>query len=165
MSKTANLFEPVLTKRRGKHADKKHWTNLLGSSDTLAIYHGAINADAPMLLLTHDTQSALRFEQELKSLNKPIIMIFNKIDKYCPQPWDDNDLTLKKGFKHQTLEELRKTWMSKSENFSIFISALKKENLDFFRKKIYEDVRKIHVTRFPYNNFLYPEELVDKEKI
>ncbi|MBA6396913.1 transcription-repair coupling factor [Colwellia sp. BRX10-4] len=70
MSKTASLFEPVLTKRRGKHADKKHWTNLLGSSDTLAIYHGAINADAPMLLLTNDTQSALRFEQELKSLNK-----------------------------------------------------------------------------------------------
>ncbi|TWX55706.1 transcription-repair coupling factor [Colwellia hornerae] len=70
MSKTASLFEPVLTKRRGKHADKKHWTNLLGSSDTLAIYHGALNADAPMLLLTNDTQSALRFEQELKSLNK-----------------------------------------------------------------------------------------------
>lgn len=70
MSKTASLFEPVLTKRRGKHADKKHWTNLLGSSDTLAIYHGALNADAPMLLLTNDTQSALRFEHELKSLNK-----------------------------------------------------------------------------------------------
>jgi transcription-repair coupling factor (superfamily II helicase) len=70
MSKTASLFEPVLTKRRGKHADKKHWTNLLGSSDTLAIYHGALNADAPVLLLTNDTQSALRFEQELKSLNK-----------------------------------------------------------------------------------------------
>jgi len=69
MSKTANLFEPVLTKRRGKNADKKHWTNLLGSSDTLAIFHGALNADAPLLLLTHDTQSALRFEQELQSLN------------------------------------------------------------------------------------------------
>jgi transcription-repair coupling factor (superfamily II helicase) len=69
MSKTANLFEPVLTKRRGKIADKKHWTNLLGSSDTLAIFHGALNADAPLLLLTHDTQSALRFEQELQSLN------------------------------------------------------------------------------------------------
>jgi len=110
-------------------------------------------------------ESVNQILKELKSLNKPIIMVFNKIDKYCPQPWDDNDLTLKKGFKHQTLEELRKTWMSKSENFSIFISALKKENLDFFRKKVYEDVRKIHVTRFPYNNFLYPEELVDKEKI
>jgi transcription-repair coupling factor (superfamily II helicase) len=69
MSKTASLFEPVLTKRRGKNPDKKHWTNLLGSSDTLAIYHGALNADAPILLLTHDTQSALRFEQELQSLN------------------------------------------------------------------------------------------------
>jgi len=55
--------------------------------------------------------------------------------------------------------------MNKSKNFSIFISALKKENLDFFRKKIYEEVRKIHITRFPYNNFLYPENLVDKKNI
>jgi len=103
--------------------------------------------------------------EELKSLNKPIIMIFNKIDKYNPEPWDDSDLILKKELKHQTLKELRKTWMNKSKNFSIFISALKKENLDFFRKKIYEEVRKIHITRFPYNNFLYPENLIDKEKI
>ena len=103
--------------------------------------------------------------EELKSLNKPIIMIFNKIDKYNPEPWDDSDLILKKELKHQTLKELRKTWMNKSKNFSIFISALKKENLDFFRKKIYEEIRKIHITRFPYNNFLYPENLIDKEKI
>ena len=95
---------------------------------------------------------------DLKSLNKPILMIFNKIDKYIPEPWDDSDLILKKESKHQTLSELKKTWMNKSKNFSVFISALKKENLEFFRKKVYEEVRKIHVTRFPYNNFLYPED-------
>ncbi len=89
MSKTANLFEPVLTKRRGKHADKKHWTNLLGSSDTLAIYHGAINADAPMLLLTHDTQSALRFEQELKSLNNKLQLPICLFPDWETLPYDN----------------------------------------------------------------------------
>jgi len=102
---------------------------------------------------------------DLKSLNKPILMIFNKIDKYIPEPWDDSDLILKKESKHQTLSELKKTWMNKSKNFSVFISALKKENLDFFRKKVYEEVRKIHITRFPYNNFLFPENLVDEKNI
>ena len=95
---------------------------------------------------------------DLKILNKPILMIFNKIDKYVPEPWDDSDLILKKESKHQTLTELKKTWMNKSKNFSVFISALKKENLEFFRKKVYEEVKKIHVRRFPYNNFLYPED-------
>ena len=102
---------------------------------------------------------------DLKSLNKPILMIFNKIDKYIPEPWDDSDLILEKQSKHQTLSELKKTWMNKSKNFSVFISALKKENLEFFRKKVYEEVRKIHVTRFPYNNFLYPEDLDNKKNI
>tara|TARA_B100000287_G_scaffold162811_1_gene153590 strand:- start:2446 stop:3666 length:1221 start_codon:yes stop_codon:yes gene_type:complete len=102
---------------------------------------------------------------DLKSLNKPILMIFNKIDKYIPEPWDDSDLILKKESKHQTLSELKKTWMNKSKNFSVFISALKKENLEFFRKKVYEEVRKIHITRFPYNNFLYPEDLANKKNI
>jgi transcription-repair coupling factor (superfamily II helicase) len=89
MSKTANLFEPVLTKRRGKHADKKHWTNLLGSSDTLAIYHGALNADAPMLLLTQDTQSALRFEQELKSLNNKLQLPICLFPDWETLPYDN----------------------------------------------------------------------------
>ena len=112
----------------------------------------------------HHIEAVNQILEELKSLNKPVLMIFNKIDEYNPEPWDDSDLILKKEFKHQTLSELKKTWMNKSKNFSIFISALKKENLDFFRKKVYEEVRKIHITRFPYNNFLYPENLVDKKK-
>ena len=113
----------------------------------------------------HHIEAVNQILEELKSLNKPVLMIFNKIDEYNPEPWDDSDLILKKELKHQTLSELKKTWMNKSKNFSIFISALKKENLDFFRKKIYEEVRKIHITRFPYNNFLYPENLVDKKNI
>ncbi|MDO7084699.1 transcription-repair coupling factor [Pseudocolwellia sp. AS88] len=69
MSKNTSLFNPVLAKRKGKNADKKTWTNLQGSSSSLAIYHGACNADSPVLLLTHDTPSAIRIEHELKSLN------------------------------------------------------------------------------------------------
>jgi len=113
----------------------------------------------------HHIEAVNQILEELKSLNKPVLMIFNKIDEYNPEPWDDSDLILKKELKHQTLSELKKTWMNKSKNFSIFISALKKENLDFFRKKVYEEVRKIHITRFPYNNFLYPENFVDRKNI
>ena len=113
----------------------------------------------------HHIEAVNQILEELKSLNKPVLMIFNKIDEYNPEPWDDSDLILKKELKHQTLSELKKTWMNKSKNFTIFISALKKENLDFFRKKVYEEVRKIHITGFPYNNFLYPENLVDKKNI
>lgn len=69
MSKNTSLFNPVLAKRKGKNADKKTWTNLQGSSASLAIYHGACNAESPVLLLTHDTPSAIKIEQELKSLN------------------------------------------------------------------------------------------------
>jgi len=69
MSKNTSLFEPVLAKRLGKNADKKVWSNLFGSSSSLAIYHGARNAEGPTLLITHDTPSAIRLEQELISLN------------------------------------------------------------------------------------------------
>lgn len=69
MSKNVNLFNPVLAKSRGKNPDKKVWQNLPGSSASMAIYHGALSAEHPILLLTHDTPSAIRIEQELSSLN------------------------------------------------------------------------------------------------
>ncbi|MFT6194952.1 MAG: transcription-repair coupling factor (superfamily II helicase), partial [Cognaticolwellia sp.] len=70
MRKNVNLFNPVLAKSRGKSADKKVWQNLPGSSATVAIFHGALSTQQPILLLTHDTPSALRLEQELTSLNQ-----------------------------------------------------------------------------------------------
>lgn len=70
MSKNISLFNPVLAKSRGKNADKKVWQNLPGSSATVAIFHGALSTQQPILLLTHDTPSALRLEQELASLNQ-----------------------------------------------------------------------------------------------
>ncbi|MEW6983391.1 transcription-repair coupling factor [Colwelliaceae bacterium 6471] len=68
MSQNSSIFNPVLTKRGGKQADKKSWSNLYGSSASIAIYSGAKIADTPILLVTHDTPSALRLEQELLSL-------------------------------------------------------------------------------------------------
>jgi len=58
---------------------------------------------------------------------------------------------------HFTLEEWKKTWMSKLDDNCIFISALNKENLDDFKAKVFEAVKKIHISRFPYNDFLYQE--------
>lgn len=69
MTKSNTLFQPTLPNRKGKNADKKAWQNLLGSSATLAIYHAALQSEKPILLLTHDTPSALKFEQELRSIN------------------------------------------------------------------------------------------------
>jgi GTPase len=94
---------------------------------------------------------------EIKSANKPTIMVFNKIDAYQHQTIDEDDLITEKTKVHYTLAEWEKTWMNKLENNCLFISALNKENLEEFRKKVFEEVKKIHITRFPYNDFLYEE--------
>ncbi len=96
---------------------------------------------------------------EIKSGDKKIIMVFNKIDRYQYETIDDDDLLTEKTGRHFTLDEWKKTWMEKVGDRALFISALNKENLDDFRKRVYDEVRDIHVTRFPYNNFLYPEHL------
>ncbi len=94
---------------------------------------------------------------EIKANDKPCIMVFNKIDQYQPAPFDEEDLTSERSTIHYSLEEWKKTWMNKVGDHVLFISATEKENIEDFRKKVYEEVRKIHVTRFPYNSFLYPE--------
>lgn len=96
---------------------------------------------------------------EIKSADKKTIMVFNKIDQYEHETIDEDDLITEKTGKHFTINEWKKTWMQKVGDRALFISALNKENLDEFRKRVYDDVRDIHVTRFPYNNFLYPEHL------
>ncbi len=94
---------------------------------------------------------------EIKSSDKPTIMVFNKIDAYEPEPFDDTDLITERIGVHYTLAEWKSTWMSKVGNNALFISALNKENLADFKKRVYDEVREIHVTRFPYNHFLYPD--------
>jgi len=91
---------------------------------------------------------------EIEAGNKPTIMIFNKIDAYTYIEKEIDDLT-EPTDENTTLEELKKTWMAKVNSPSIFISATQKENWDELRKMLYEEVKRIHIIRYPYNNFLY----------
>ncbi|UTD15486.1 GTPase HflX [Tenacibaculum mesophilum] len=94
---------------------------------------------------------------EIDSKDKPTVMVFNKIDAYTHETIDEDDLITEKTKKHYTLEDWKKTWMNDLETESIFISALNKDNLENFKEKVYEEVKKIHIQRFPYNDFLYQE--------
>ncbi|TDU43342.1 GTP-binding protein HflX [Gelidibacter sediminis] len=94
---------------------------------------------------------------EIDSANKPTIMVFNKIDSYEAVPFDKDDLIAVRTKENYSLDEWKKTWMNKIGNDAIFISALNKENMEAFKRRVYDEVRAIHVARFPYNNFLYPD--------
>ncbi|MBU2525616.1 MAG: GTPase HflX [Bacteroidetes bacterium] len=93
--------------------------------------------------------------EEIKSADKPVLMVFNKIDAYTFATIDDDDLVTEKTKSHFTLEDWKATWMSEMGENALFISALNKENLDYFKERLYEEVKKIHIERFPYNNFLF----------
>lgn len=94
---------------------------------------------------------------EIEGRDKPMLMVFNKIDNYKPETIDEDDLISEKTKAHYSLDELKNTWMSKVNGDVVFISATEKLNMEEFRKKVYDMVREIHVQRFPYNNFLYPD--------
>jgi GTP-binding protein HflX len=96
---------------------------------------------------------------EIQSQDKPTLMVFNKIDAYQAEPWDDTDLIAERTSKHNSLEEWQSTWMHRINDRALFISAINKENLQAFRERVYSEIRKIHITRFPFNHFLYPEGL------
>jgi len=94
---------------------------------------------------------------DIKSADKPTIIVFNKIDAYKPQIIDEDDLVTAKTKVHFTLQEWQNTWMSQLNGQCLFISALEKENFDNFKEALFEAVKKVHITRFPYNDFLYQE--------
>jgi GTP-binding protein HflX len=91
---------------------------------------------------------------EIDPTDKPTYIIFNKIDAYSFIPKDEDDLSpkLKENF---SFDELKKSWIAKSNLPCIFISAKEKLNVEEFRKMIYDKVREIHAKRYPYNNFLF----------
>lgn len=104
---------------------------------------------------------------DIKAKDKPILMVFNKIDAYKHLTIDEDDLMTEKTPRHFTLEEWKTTWMHRvGEENALFISAANKENFEEFRERVYEAVRQIHITRFPYNKFLYPDykDAVEKEE-
>ena len=102
-------------------------------------------------------ESVNKILKDINSLDKPTIMVFNKIDIFKNEDFDETNLLDEYSEKNYTLEEWEQTWMAKMGDNVIFISATKKDNIDVFRNKVYSVVRKIHIKRFPYNNFLYPD--------
>ncbi|MBM3403326.1 MAG: GTPase HflX [Bacteroidetes bacterium] len=93
---------------------------------------------------------------EIQAADKPVILLFNKTDAYRHIEKDPDDLAPPTR-ENLTLADLEKTWIARANSPSLFISALKKANIDQLRKIIYVEVRKIHIQRYPYNDFLYPE--------
>lgn len=95
--------------------------------------------------------------RDLGSLDKPSVIVFNKIDAFSHIVKDAYDLTpvLRENY---SLEDLKKTWMANDRQHPVvFISAKTKENVEELRKLLYDEVRKIHITRYPYNDFLFED--------
>jgi len=93
---------------------------------------------------------------EIDKTPKPVIMVFNKIDLFTFVQKDEDDLTPRTR-ENITLDELRATWMNKLPDNCIFISAKNKINIDELKELMYHHVKEIHVTRFPYNDFLFQQ--------
>ncbi|MFC0876524.1 GTPase HflX [Saccharicrinis sp. FJH2] len=97
---------------------------------------------------------------EITEVPKPTLVVFNKIDAYTYIKKDDDDLTPKTKLNY-SLDELKRSWMASHNAPCIFISAKEKQNIDALKAVIYEKVKNIHITRFPYNDFLY--EITDED--
>lgn len=92
---------------------------------------------------------------DIECLDKPTLLVFNKIDAFRFIEKDEDDLTPKTR-ENMSLDDLKKTWMGKPElNQAVFISAANKQNVEELRERLYEMVKEIHAKRFPYENFLY----------
>ena len=119
--------------------------------------------EADLLLHIVDV-SHPNFEEQLEVVNqtlkeidpqeKPMILVFNKIDAFSYVPKEEDDLAPVKR-ENISLEELKKTWMSKMHDNCIFISAREKQNIDNLKELMYEKIKAIHVERYPYNDFLF----------
>jgi len=101
--------------------------------------------------------------QEIDAGDKPIIYVFNKIDAFTFVEKEDDDLseTTKANY---SLDDWKKSWMARNNTPSLFISALEKTNFDELKDLLYQEIKKIHVTRFPYNDFLYDVSIDSEEE-
>lgn len=120
--------------------------------------------DADILLHVVDI-SHPQFEEQVEVVNKtlqevcdskdkPMILVFNKVDAFTYKKKDDDDLT-PRSRENVSLEELKSTWMAKMNDNCIFISAKEKVNIEELKAKLYEMAKEIHMKRFPYNDFLF----------
>ena len=93
---------------------------------------------------------------EIDNREKPMIMVFNKVDAFTYTPKEEDDLTpLTRD--NIDLDELKRAWMNKVPGNCLFISAKERVNIDSLKSLLYERVKEIHVTRFPYNDFLFQQ--------
>lgn len=88
------------------------------------------------------------------SQDKPVLLVFNKVDAFTYVKKDEDDLTPRER-KNIPLEELKQTWMAKMNDNCVFISAKEKLNIEELKKKLYDMAKEIHMKRFPYNDFLF----------
>ena len=95
--------------------------------------------------------------KDLECADKPTMLVFNKIDNYSWTEKDPDDLTPVRK-ENISLDDLKKTWMAKLNDDCIFVSAKNRDNIDEFRDVLYRKVKELHVQKYPYNDFLYPEE-------
>jgi len=92
--------------------------------------------------------------EEIGAADKPMIYLFNKIDAFNYIEKEEDDL-LPSTKDNMSLEDWEQSWIGKHENISLFISAKEKTNIEEFKKVLYEEVKTIHIKRFPFNDFLY----------
>ena len=92
--------------------------------------------------------------QDIGASDKPVILVFNKMDAFSYIKKDDDDLTplVKENI---SLDEIKNTWMKNLNTRCLFISAHKKVNIDEFKKTLYDFVKELHIKRYPYHNLLY----------
>ena len=102
-------------------------------------------------ILVHVVEQTLK---DIGAFNKPVYVVFNKIDAYKSEAYDEYSLE-PKGKEHRTLEELKNSWIAEEKTPCIFISAKNKTNIEKLRNDIYKMVAEIHAGRYPFNNFLY----------
>ena len=119
----------------------------------------ASNLDQVFLLVTLKNPKTYtifidRFLATAEAYDIPAVILFNKIDAYTFVEKEPDDLTPATK-ENLSLEDLKKTWMAQSDIPALFISAIKKQNIEEFKKVLYEQVKKIHMVRYPYNDFLY----------
>ena len=101
----------------------------------------------------HHIASVNSILSEIEDTEKPVIMVFNKIDAYSYQPMEEFDLVKTKD--NFSLDDWKNTWMAKMSGNCVFISATQKDNIQELREMLYQVASKIHATRFPFNQFLY----------
>ena len=95
---------------------------------------------------------------DLGAAEKPVIVLFNKIDAYTWVEKEPDDLTPATR-ENITFEELERTWMGRLNGECLFVSALKKTGIENMRKVLYDRVKQLHVQKYPYNDFLYPDQI------